>query len=201
MARAQPKLEPPRHEATRSADGVPRLAFTVDDVYSMVEAGILHEDERVELIDGELVLMSAKGNHHEVVKADLLRHFYQALTDDIMLVPETTFRLSPNTYLEPDITFYRRSEGLKNLRGDTALLVVEIADSSLSYDRGRKAQLYARFGIRELWVIDAVRLATRVYKQPIGGSYESIEDKAAEDLLIPGAAPSLSVRLSELDLR
>ena len=74
------------------------------------------------------------------------------------LGPRDHFSLSQDTYLEPDVVIYPRASGTAGLSADNVLLVVEIADSSLRYDIGRKAALYAGFGIRELWVIDAVRL-------------------------------------------
>ena len=70
-------------------------------------------------------------------------------------------------------------------RGLNALLVVEIADSSLGYDRGRKAALYASFGVRELWVIDAVKRATRVFRKPSAEGYGETLDFGESDLLTP----------------
>src|ERR1700691_4120661 len=127
---------------TTAAEGLPRRRFTVAEVEAMVAAGVMEEDERVELIGGELVPMSPKGSHHEVLKAALQRRWYRAAPDEVDLVPETTFRLSEDTYLEPDIIIYPRASGIPGLRADNALLVVEIADSSLRYDVGRKAALY-----------------------------------------------------------
>ena len=75
----------------------------------MVAAGVMEEDERVELIGGELVPMSPKGNHHEVVKVALPRRWYRIAPDDLDLAPETTFRLSEDTYLEPDVVIYPRA--------------------------------------------------------------------------------------------
>ena len=95
---------------TSAAEGLPRRRFTVAEVEAMVAAGVMEEDERVELIGGELVPMSPKGNHHEVLKAALLRRWYRAAPDDFSLVPETTFRLSEDTYLEPDVVIYPQSE-------------------------------------------------------------------------------------------
>jgi Uma2 family endonuclease len=161
----------------------------------------MEEDERVELIGGELVPMSPKGNHHEVMKAALLRRWYRAVPDDLDLVPETTFRLSEDTYLEPDVVIYPRASGLRGLTGANVLLVVEIADSSLRYDTGRKAALYASFGIRELWVIDAVRLTTRVFREPAADGYRNARDFAPTDQLAPLIAPeAFAVRLDELEL-
>ena len=92
-------------------------------------------------------------------------------------------------------------EGLKGLSGPRALLVVEIADSSLRYDIGRKAALYASFGVRELWVIDAVKLTTRVFRAPSDEGYREAKDLSASDRLVPLVAPqAFALRLDELEL-
>jgi Uma2 family endonuclease len=192
---------PKKHRTTMAAEGLPRLALTVDDVYKMVEAGILDEDERVELIDGELVPMSPKGNHHEVLKARLTVLLARTMPADVMFAQETTFRLSTTTYLEPDFVFYREEQPLADLRGDNALLVIEVADSSLSYDRGRKARLYASFGIRELWVVDAVKIATHVYLDPASDGYRTVGEKGRNEALEPQLIPGLQVTLGSLTLR
>lgn len=186
---------------TRAAEGLPRRRFTVAEVEAMVAAGVMEEDERVELIGGELVPMSPKGNHHEAVKIALLRRWYRAAPDDVNLAPETTFRLSEDTYLEPDVVIYRRATGLKGLTGPNVLLVVEIADSSLRYDMGRKAALYAAFGVRELWVLDAVKLTARVFRDPVADGYRDTRDFAASDPLAPAFAPAaFRLRLDALEL-
>ncbi len=186
---------------TRAAEGLLRRRFTVADVEAMVAAGIMEEDERVELIGGELVPMSPKGNRHEVVKTALLERWYRAAPFDCTLTPETTFRLSEDTYLEPDVVIYKRSDGLKGLDSGTALLVVEIADSSLRYDIGRKATLYAGFGVRELWVIDAVRLQLRLFRQPSREGYGEARDLVAADTAKPiFAADAFALRLDDLNI-
>jgi len=186
---------------TSAAEGLPRRRFTVAEVEAMVAAGVMEEDERVELIGGELVPMSPKGNHHEVVKTALLARWYRASPGDVLLTPETTFRLSEDTYLEPDVVIYPRASGIRGLTGANVLLVVEIADSSVRYDTGRKAALYASFGIRELWVIDAVRLTTRVFREPATDGYRDTRDFGASDRLVPLLAPhAFALRLDELEL-
>jgi Uma2 family endonuclease len=186
---------------TSAAEGLPRRRFTIAEVEAMVAAGVMEEDERVELIGGELVPMSPKGNHHEVLKTALLARWYRASPGDVLLTPETTFRLSEDTYLEPDVVIYPRTSGLRGLTGASVLLVVEIADSSLRYDTGHKAALYASFGIRELWVIDAVRLTTRVFREPAADGYRNAQDFGPTDQLAPLIAPeAFAVRLDQLDL-
>ena len=126
---------------------------------------------------------------------------FELRPDDVRLTPETTFRLSEDTYLEPDVVIYPRASGIRGLDADNVLLVVEIADSSLRYDIGRKAALYASFGIRELWVIDAVRLTTRVFREPAADGYRNARDFGPSDRLVPLiAAEAFALRLNELEL-
>jgi Uma2 family endonuclease len=189
------------NRVTRAAEGLPRRRFTVAEVEAMVAAGVMEEDERVELIGGELVPMSPKGNQHEVVKIALLDRWYRLRPDDCRLAPETTFHLSDDTYVEPDIVIYSRASGLKGLSGPGVLLVVEIADSSLSYDLGRKATLYAGFGVRELWVIDAVKLTARIFTAPSPSGFGEARDCGPAEQLVPLFAPQgFALRLNELEL-
>lgn len=189
------------NRVTRAAEGLPRRRFTVAEVEAMVAAGVMEEDERVELIGGELVPMSPKGNQHEAVKVALLDRWYRLRPEDCCLAPETTFRLSDDTYLEPDVVIYSRTPGLKGLSGPGVLLVVEIADSSLSYDLGRKAALYAGFGVRELWVIDAVKLTARIFAAPSPNGFGEACDCGPAERLTPMFAPeAFALRLNELEL-
>jgi Uma2 family endonuclease len=191
---------PPASMTTTAAEGLPRRRFTVAELEQMTAAGILAEDERIELIGGEVVPMSPKGNRHEILKTALTIYWSRRLPEDILFTTETTFHLSPDTFLEPDFVFYPKANGWKGLNSGTAMLVVEVADTSLGYDLGRKANLYAAFGIRELWVIDAVRLETRIHRDPTPTNYRWITDLSANDRLTPEAVPALSVVLAELEL-
>jgi Uma2 family endonuclease len=168
----------------------------------MVDAGILDEDERVELIGGELVPMSPKGARHELVKVALNRRWMRAAPSDCGVAQETTFRLSPDTSLEPDFVIYPQESGLLALSAETVLLVIEIADSSKRYDARRKAKLYAGFGVRELWVIDAVKLTTRVFLSPLTKGYAELHDHRATALVKPVFAPeAFALRLKDLELK
>jgi Uma2 family endonuclease len=90
---------------------------------------------------------------------------------------------------------------LSEAKCGTGRLVVEIADSSLGYDLGRKAALYAGFGIAELWVIDAVRLHTHIHREPTPAGYRPVIEAAPSQQLVPGEMPGLAVALAELELR
>jgi Uma2 family endonuclease len=188
-------------QVTSAAEGLPRRRFTVAEVEAMVAAGVMEEDERVELIGGELVPMSPKGSRHEAIKIALVDRWIRSRPDNCWLAQETTFRLSEDTYLEPDIVIYPRASGVTGLSRDNVLLVVEIADSSLRYDIGRKAALYASFGIRELWVIDAMRLSARMFREPAADGYRNASDFGPADRITPLIAPeSFALRLDELEL-
>ncbi len=192
---------PVRQPTTTAAEGLPRRCFTVAELERMVAAGILDEDERIELIGGEIVPMSPKGRHHEILKSALNLYWARRLPDALLFSGETTFRLSTDTYLEPDFVFYPKTSGWVGLNPTTAALVVEVSDTSLGYDLGRKAALYATFGIAELWVIDAVKLETRIHRDPTPTGYRSLLDLPAGQRLVPVAAAELAVTLSELELR
>jgi Uma2 family endonuclease len=194
-------LRPPALPPTTSAaEGLPRRRFSVAEIEAMVEAGVIPAKERFELIGGEIVPMSAKGIRHEVVKGELNRVWIQRIPDDVGMVPETTFRLSDDTYVEPDFVFYRRSVGLAGLKPATCLLAVEVADSSLLWDSGRKADLYASFGIAELWVIDVRDMATIVCRDPGPTGYRHVLRLPASETLRVSFAPVLDLSLAALDL-
>jgi Uma2 family endonuclease len=184
----------------RSFVDLPRRTFTVEDVERMIASGIMQEDERVELIFGELIPMNAKGIRHEVMKMTLNLRWARLCPPDIQFIPETTFRLSRDTFLEPDFLVFPKSSGLRGLNGSTALLAVEIADSSLPFDLGAKAQVYAHFGVRELWVIDIARERIHVHHTPEDDRYINIAAFGADNLVTPRYAPAeFALRPSELD--
>jgi Uma2 family endonuclease len=175
----------------------PRRAFTVDEVLRMQDAGIFGPDERFELIEGEIVGMQAKNSLHERVKLALNRALSRSLPDDLQLGVETTLYLSKQTFLEPDLTIFPMM-ATADVRGPDILLAIEVADSSLPYDRGLKAQLYAKYGVRELWVIDAKGLTTHVHKAPVDGKWTSVAAMRADAMLTHPAAPGFAVKLGEI---
>lgn len=181
---------------THAAEGLERRAFSVQDVIRMVEMGVLGREERFELIGGEIVPMSPKGIRHERLKQWLNELLVRNLPADLQTIPETSFYLSGDTFIEPDFVVYPRESGLENLSPQTCLLAIEIADSSLAYDLGRKAQIYAEFGIRELWVIDVGTLTTTVHRSPSGPAYSQIVRHDASTPLVPSIFAGLTVDLS-----
>jgi len=198
----QPALgSPSRPATTQVADGLPRRAFTVHDVERMLEAGILCDREPFELIGGELVAMAAKNRQHELLRTELGLYWADRRARDLKIASETPLRLGEYDAPEPDFIVYPASLRAPDVRADTVLLVVEIADTSLTSDLESKAPRYAASGVREHWVVDARSLATIVHREPSpAGDYACRERFEATDTLTPTLAPSLTVRLADLDL-
>jgi Uma2 family endonuclease len=190
---------------TTAAEGFPRRAFTVEDISRMIEAGIIQEDERFELIEGEIVMMAAKGIVHERIKSALNIAVVRALPDELTMGVEVTLRLTDTIMLEPDIAVFPRgvfkksSAGFAQLDPGEARLVIEVAVSSLAYDKGLKARLYARHRVREFWVVDASACTTWVHTGPSDDGWSSIVKCGPQDPLTTSALPGFSIRLGEID--
>jgi Uma2 family endonuclease len=172
----------------------------VAEIEAMVAHGIVAEDERFELIGGEAVPMSPKGARHEVLRIELAHYMTQRAGAALRIAAETPFNLSDDVYVVPDLLVYPAAIKAPKVRGPAALLVVEIADSSLDFDMSTKAPIYAGYGVREYWVIDAKTLLTTVFRRPSGAEYSSKEKLTAAQQLVPEAAPGLAVVLRDLDV-
>jgi Uma2 family endonuclease len=191
--------------ATTAAEGFPRRAFTVDDIARMIDAGIIGEDEKFELVEGEIVMSAAKGFAHERIKSALTIAVVRALPEHLTLGVETTLRLTSTIMLEPDIAvfpkelFRKSSVRFAELEPGQAALVIEVAASSPAYDKGLKARLYARHGVKEFWVVDANAGVTWVHTGPSGDGWSSIVESGPDETLTTPALPGFSIRLGEID--
>lgn len=185
---------------TRAAEGLLRRRWSVAEIQEIVKVGILAADERFELIGGEVVPMSPKGLKHERLRQALEKHWFRVLPDDFDMVTETTFRLDADTFVEPDFVFVRSADGFAGVTPESALLAVEVADSSLSFDLGRKTEVYAAHGLKEVWVIDAETFETHVFAAPDEGGYRDRRTIGRKAALAFPFAPRISVILDNLKL-
>ena len=190
-----------RRTPTQAAEGLPRWRWTTAELVRLTELGAFSSEDRFELIGGEIVPMLPTGRSHEVV-ADQLHKWWirRCCPPDLWVSKESQFNLADDAYTKPDLLVHADSINAYDLRGPTALLVVEIADTSLYFDRHTKAALYASYGVREYWVISAVSLETTVHRSPGATGYAVVRDVPAAETLTPLLAPALAVRLSDLDL-
>jgi Uma2 family endonuclease len=190
---------------TTAAEGFPRRAFTVDDIRRMIDAGVIGEDEKFELIEGEIVMMAAKGIAHERIKSALTVAIARALPNDLALGVEITLRLTNTIMLEPDIAvfpkelFQKSVAGFAQLDPGEARLMIEVAHSSLAYDKRIKAPIYTRHRVEEYWIVDADKRITWIHTGPSGDDWSSIVKCESDQALTTPSLPTLSIKLGEID--
>lgn len=192
---------PPQRPTTQAAEGLPRWRWSVAEVERMVAHGFFTEFDRFELLGGEIVpMMSPAGRRHETIKIEFAQHMSDLARGVFTVAQEPQFNLAPDTCVKPDILVHSRAIKTYDLKGSEALLVVEVAETSLSYDLKIKLPIYASHGVREYWVINATTRMTTVHRQPAGNIYTDREEIRPTERLVPSLAPELAVSLSELDL-
>ena len=151
-----------------------RHRITVEDYYRMAETGVLAPDARVELIEGEIIDMPPIGTDHASIVDRIAHLLMQALGGRAIVRVQGPVRLSQSSEPEPDIAvlaqrtdFYRRAHP----NGAEAMLVIEVSDTTLRYDRDVKVPLYARHGVREVWVVDIPHGQLLCFSAPANGQY------------------------------
>jgi Uma2 family endonuclease len=183
-------------EPQRTPLGMPHR-FTVGDYHRMLEAGILGEDDPVELLDGVIVEMSPQAAAHARIITRLTRLLVLSLGDSFDVRPQLPLTLDEQSEPEPDLAVVRAELVPPGEHPHHALLVVEVASSSLARDRTVKARLYARASIPEYWLVDAERECIEVYRDPDAteGRYGSMETLSGEDVLQCRSLLGVSVSL------
>jgi Uma2 family endonuclease len=169
-----------------------RWKLTVDQYHRMAEAGIFDEDDRVELIDGDILIMSPIGPPHASVNKRLSQLLHRAFGERAIVAPGDPVRLDNHSEPQPDFTLLRlRDDFYKSAHPTSAdvYLAIEIMDSSAPYDRGPKLAKYARSGLAEVWLVDLNRERVEVYRRPDGESYEEKQTLARGQNLAPEAFP------------
>lgn len=148
-----------------------RRRFTASDVQVMLDAGVLKDGEKVELIGGELAEMSPQGPLHWDVTHHLLKWLRRNLPAHLDFATQGPLRLSDHDEPEPEFFIFGDGLRVNDVRGEDVLLTIEVAVSSLSFDLEVKSAIYARHGVREYWVVDVEGQRTLVHKLGDGGAY------------------------------
>ena len=152
-----------------------RHLFTTADIERMLAAGVLHEDARVELIAGEIVAMAAMGPKHLRCVNRLTRLLVRAVGDTASVSVQNAIILSDRTMPQPDLTLLRGQDEQETVpTAADVLVVIEVADSSLAYDREVKLPLYAAAGIPEAWIVDLGAQRIERHTQPGPGGYNAM---------------------------
>jgi len=177
-----------------------RHRFDVDEYHAMVRAGILMEGDRVELIDGELVEMHTIGSRHAACVNRLTRLLVTALGDRALISIQNPVGLDRYSEPQPDVLVLRpRADDYATAHPgppDT-LLAIEVADSSLAYDRTIKLPLYAKTGVPEVWIVDLAAAAVDVHREPSSEGYRHFE-RTTEGRIAPAAFPGLELELADI---
>lgn len=152
--------------------------LTVDDYHRMIETGIIHEGEHIELISGQIFNMAAKGTRHTVANTELMGELLLLLGRRAKVRCQDPITLPNNSEPEPDIVIARlRSDNyvISHPAPADIILVIEVADSTLSFDRNTKAPLYAAAGISEYWIVNLIENRLEMYSQPEGSIYTNTQ--------------------------
>jgi len=163
----------------------------------MVEVGILEEDEKIELLRGQLVTMSPVGSQHCAIVEWLNERLIRQLDPRYGVRPQMPFAADDWSEPEPDITVRRKDPTLRDHPREL-LLLIEVSDSSLRKDRGLKLRIYAASGVPEYWIFDLQHDCVEVYTEPNGESYARVEVRRGDDVLRPALLPGVAIPLAEM---
>jgi Uma2 family endonuclease len=180
---------------------IARWRFTVTDYHQMARAGILGEDDRVELIEGEIVEMSPIGGPHLQCVNRLTRLCVLRFGDAAIVSVQNPVRLDRYNEPQPDVVLARQREdeyGSGPPEPGDILLLIEVADSSLRYDRQIKLPLYARSGVPEVWIVDLGRATVSSYRDPTADGYQQSLTAGRGSTLRPQAFPDQEIAVTEI---
>jgi len=179
----------------------PRRRFTVQQYERMVEAGVIRPDERVELLDGEVVEMPPIGPPHASRVDRCTIYLGRVLGPDLGIRVQSPLRLSDLSMPEPDLTILRWRDDFYESQHPTAadvLLLVEVGDTSARFDRELKLPLYAAGSVGEVWLLDVGARAISICRDPHPDGYQTLATAHHGDLLRPTALPGIVVGAADL---
>jgi Uma2 family endonuclease len=174
---------------------IARRHFSVTEYYRMIEAGILSESDRVELIDGEVIEMSPIGSRHAACVNRLTMLLTGKLGQTAILSVQNPIRLDEYSELQPDLCLLQpRSDFYAEGHPTSAdvLLVAEVADSSVRFDREVKLPLYAQALIPEVWIVNLPAEVVEIYSQPSGGNYRKSQEIKRVEIIQSETIPQLT---------
>jgi Uma2 family endonuclease len=178
-----------------------RRKFTVEQYHKMVESGILTENDRVELIGGEIIEMSPIGTKHAACVNRLVNLLINLLGKRIILAAQNPVALNDNSEPQPDVALLKPRDDFyatAHPQPQDIFLLIEVADSTVIYDRQEKIPLYAQANIEEVWLIDINEQIVEVYQQPTATGYQHIQEFTSAQTLSIKAFPDVNISLDEI---
>ena len=178
-----------------------RRRFTVGEYDRIIDAGILGEDDRVELLEGEIVETAPIGSRHAACVKRLNQLFSRQAAGRFIVAVQDPIRLDEFSEPQPDLAILRPRPDFyseSHPGPEDILLVVEVSDTSADYDRAVKAPIYGTAAIPEVWLVDLAAGAVEVHREPVSGSYSSVEVAPAGSQVSPRALPDITVQVSAI---
>jgi Uma2 family endonuclease len=175
--------------------------FTVDEYHRMGDAGIFHEDDRVELIDGQVVQMSPIGVTHAAGVNSLTQRFAPEAGRTVVLSVQNPVILGEYHEPQPDVVLLKpRADNYRTRHpgAEDILLLIEVADTTLRQDRLVKLPIYARAGVFEVWIVNLPDAVIEVYREPRDGRYQIERVFRRGEAIAPLSLPDVNVRVEEV---
>jgi Uma2 family endonuclease len=176
--------------------------FTVADYYAMADAGILSENDRVELLDGDVIVMPPIGDWHASGVAQIIALFPSTILDGrAILQIQNPVRLDSDNEPQPDAMLLRwRNDFYRNGHPgpDDVLLLIEVSDTTVDYDRNTKLPRYARAGIPEVWIDNRRDRRIEAYTDPSGDEYATVRYAAPGETIAPQAFPDITLQVDRI---
>ena len=198
---AEPQTHPPSEADAKDWQPARRL-FTVDEYYALYEHGIIDDDERTELIEGEIYVMTPPGPNHQS-KVDVGNATFHTLIASRAAIvrAQGPVLLGERTQPEPDLMLIKWRDDFyvnRHPGPEDVLLLIETSDSSLSRDRNVKLPLYARYGIPEVWIENIPDSVIEAHRNPVNGEYTETRTYRPGETITPQAFPDLQLSVSQL---
>lgn len=178
-----------------------RHTFTVDDYHRMLAAGILTEDDRVELIKGEIIAMAPVGPHHAYSVKGLNNLLAEGLGERAVVGIQDPITVGEYAEPQPDVSVARPPRTRYTEAHPTPadlLLVIEVSDTTILYDRETKVPLYARAGIPEVWIVDLEARRIEAYREPTPNGYHILRYFYPGETIAPSAFPDVTLPVDEV---
>jgi Uma2 family endonuclease len=176
---------------------IPRSRALSRRAYDRLVARGVFDDQRIELLRGQLVAMSPQGDLHATVTARIAQRLIRALDEDYEVRSHSPFAASADSEPEPDVSVSRKLRR-RAYHPRRAALLIEVAETSLRKDRVVKAAIYAENGAPEYWIVDVASRSVFVHTEPVRGAYRSIVRLRRKDVLRPALLPAIAIPVSAL---
>ena len=180
-----------------------RHRFTVADYYAMADAGILTENDRVELLDGDIIDMPPIGDWHAASVNRFNHYFLPLLQGQTIVTIQNPAHLSDISEPQPDVMLVRwRDDFYESGKPSTddVLLLIEVSDTTIDYDRNRKLSAYARAGIPEVWIVSRQDRRIEAYTGPADGTYSNVRHAGPTETIAPQSFPDVALDVGQFFL-